>query len=168
MRRSLGGDGRAHEELLKALAPILRSYFRRRLSARPEDVEDLVQESLFAVHTRRSTYEPSRLLLPWVFAIAKYKLIDQVRRWRRLGVTLELSETLASDDSEDTAAARLDIDSVLATLPQKQAQSIRAMQIDGDSAAAAAARHGWSESDVKVSVHRGLKALKARFAEGRA
>lgn len=168
MRRSLRGDARAHEAMLRLLAPILRSYFRRRIRGHEEDVEDLVQESLIAIHTRRSSYDLSRPLSPWVFAIAKYKFVDFVRRRKRAGASVELTEECAWENPGDEASARLDIESVLATLPDKQAQAIRSMQIEGETAAEAGARFGWSESDVKVSAHRGIKSLRARFSGGRA
>ncbi len=168
MRQSLRGDARAHELMLRDLALILRSYFFSRLRSRPADVEDLVQETLIAIHTRRSTYEPSRPLLAWVFAIAKYKLIDLLRRRRAMGESVDLTEEVRSEEFEGAAAARLDVESMLASLPEKQARAIRSMQIDGESAANVAARYGWTESDVKVSAHRGLKALRARYAGFRA
>jgi RNA polymerase sigma-70 factor (ECF subfamily) len=167
MRRSLRGDARAHEAMLRLLAPILRSYFRRRIRGNEEDVEDLVQESLIAIHTRRSTYDPSRPLSPWVFAIAKYKFVDFLRRRKRAGASVELTEECAWENPGDDASARLDIESVLATLPDKQARAIRSMQINGETAGETAARFGWSESDAKVSAHRGLKSLRARFSGDR-
>lgn len=168
MRRSLRGDARAHEAMLKVLAPILRSYFRRRIRGHEEDVEDLVQESLIAIHTRRSSYDVSRPVVPWVFAIAKYKFVDLIRRRKRIGASVELTEECAWEDPSNSASARLDVETVLATLPDKQAHAIRSMQIEGETAADAAARFGWSESDVKVSAHRGLKTLRARFSGSRA
>lgn len=164
MRRSLTGDARAHESLLRSLASLLRSYFFGRLRSRPADVEDLVQETLIAIHTRRSTYEPSRPLLAWVYAIAKYKLIDLLRRRKAAGELVDLTDDVTPVEFESAASARLDLDSILASLPKKQAQAIRMMQIEGRSAAEVAARHGWTESDAKVSAHRGMKALRARFS----
>ena len=58
----LDGDGAAYHRFLQRLAALLRGYFRRRLQQLPDEVEDLVQETLMAVHTQRQTYrrgEPS-------------------------------------------------------------------------------------------------------------
>lgn len=167
MQRSLRGDARAHEAMLKLLAPILRSYFRSRIRGYEHDVEDLVQESLIAIHTRRATFDVSRPLAPWVFAIAKYKFVDFLRRRKQAGSHVELTEECGWEDRGDEALVKLDIERVLATLPDKQALAIRSMQIEGETAAATAARFGWSESDAKVSAHRGIKALRTRFAESR-
>jgi RNA polymerase sigma-70 factor (ECF subfamily) len=45
-----------------------------------DEVEDLVQEALLAIHNNRHTYDVQRPLTTWCFAIAKYKLIDLLRR----------------------------------------------------------------------------------------
>ncbi len=74
---------------------------------------------------------------------------------------------LVAEDFESVSAARIDIDDLLDSLPAKQAGLIRATRIDGLSVAEAATAGGFGESDVKVSVHRGLKALAARI-QGRA
>lgn len=162
MGRSLSGDAHAHEEMLCLLAPALRSYFGRRLRHAQQDADDLVQEALIAIHTRRATYDVSRPILPWIYAIAKYKLVDHFRR-KGNAAAEELKEDDAFEEFEAACSARMDIDSILDTLPEKQRVAIRATRLEGESGADVAARHGWTESDVKVSVHRGLKALAARF-----
>lgn len=162
MGHSLAGDARAHEEMLRLLAPALRSYFGRRMSRAQDDVDDLVQEALIAIHTRRSSYDPSRPIFPWVYAIAKYKLIDYFRRTKNASAE-ELHENDAAEEFESACAARIDVETMLGALPEKQRLAIRATQIDGESGADVSARHGWSPSDVKVSVHRGLKTLAVRF-----
>ena len=52
---ALAGDGDAYASCLTELAAMLRAYFRRRLTRWPDEVEDLVQETLIAVHNQRST-----------------------------------------------------------------------------------------------------------------
>ncbi len=160
----LDGDAAAHASLLRALVPLLRSFYRRRMSAGADDIEDLVQETLIAVHTRRGTYDRDRVFAAWLFAIARYKMIDQFRRNRRTVPIEGLEDMLVAEGFEDSSIARMDIDDLLATLPAKQARAIRATRLDGASVAEAANAAGIGESDVKVSVHRGLKALAARIA----
>ena len=162
MVAGLDGDAAAHAALLRLLVPILRGFYRRRLRGADDDVEDLVQETLIAVHTRRSTYDRDRVFTAWLFAIARYKMIDQFRRGSRLQPLDGSEENLLIDGFEDGVAARLDIEDLLATLPAKQSRMIRATRIQGMSVAEAAQSDGIGESDVKVSVHRGLKALVTR------
>lgn len=166
----IGGlEGRSvdHVALLRALVPLLRGFYRRHARGNDADIEDLVQETLIAVHTRRGTYDCARPFTAWLFAIARYKMVDQFRRSRRLTPIEGDEEELVCAGFGDASDARLDVADLLGTLPAKQADMIRATRIEGHSVAEAAAAHGIGESDVKVSVHRGLKALIARVQGGR-
>ena len=82
----LQGDEAAHRAFLSAAAGLLRAYFRNRLRGAPEEAEDLVQETLVALHTRRDSYDPAFPLTAWMYAIARYRLIDYLRRTKRRGV----------------------------------------------------------------------------------
>jgi len=163
MISGLDGNAGDHATLLRLLVPLLRGYYRRRASGGDGDIEDLIQETLIAVHTRRATYDRNRSFTAWLFAVARYKMIDHFRRCRRLQPIDGLEDYLLADDFEPVAMARIDVDALLGTLPSKQARMIRATRIDGLTVAEAAAADDLGESDVKVSVHRGLKALIARI-----
>jgi RNA polymerase sigma-70 factor, ECF subfamily len=166
--RGRDGDAVAYHEFLKALTVHLRAYFRRRLSAWPEEVEDLVQEALLAIHNQRQTYDAGQPLTAWVHAIAKYKLVDLLRR--RAGkvrltdpldaVPENASELFSTADGE-VAEARTDLHKLLAQLPDRQRLPIVRTKLEGLSVAEAARATGMSESAIKVGVHRGLKALAA-------
>ncbi|NYT40742.1 sigma-70 family RNA polymerase sigma factor [Sphingomonas sp. R-74633] len=162
----LGGDAAAHAALLRLLVPVLHGFYRRRANGSADDIEDLVQETLIAVHDRRATYDRERVFTAWLFAIARYKMVDHFRRIRRLQPIEAMEEMLLAEDPEPALLARLDIEEMLAALPPKQARMIRATRLDGLSVAEAARAGGIGESDVKVSVHRGLKALVARIQGG--
>lgn len=166
MISGLDGNAADHAALLRLLVPLLRGFYRRRADGGADDIEDLVQETLIAVHMRRSTYDRDRIFTAWLFAIARYKMIDHFRRARRLQPIEGLEDVLVAEDFEDAADARMDVDGLLATLPAKQARVIRATRIDGLSVAEAADREQIGESDVKVSVHRGIKSLMARLQGG--
>ena len=164
MLAGLGGDPKAHAALLRAVAPLLRSYFARRMRDDPGDVEDLVQETLIAVHTRRGSFDRDRKFTPWLFSIARHKLVDHFRRTFRHQPTEGLEEILVTEGFEQSSNAAMDVDRLLETLPIKQARAIRDTRIQGLSIAEAAERAGLGLSDVKVSVHRGLKALSGCVA----
>ena len=166
MVRGLAGDARAHAALLRAIAPLLQAFYRRRCAGHA-DVEDLVQETLIAIHEKRASYDGLRPFTPWLYAIARYKMIDQFRRRRQTCDIAELEHILAEEGFEDVVGARLDMTRLLATLPAKQAEAIRQTKLEGHSVADHAGAAGLGESDVKVSVHRGLKALAARLTGGR-
>ena len=162
----LDGSAADHAALLRALVPLLRTYYRRRARGNDDDIEDLVQETLIAVHTRRATYDRDRPFTAWLFAIARYKMVDQFRRGSRLVPIEDFEESLAVDSFAEASDARMDIDMLLDALPAKQSAVIRATHIEGRSISETAASAGIGESDVKVSVHRGLKALIARVQGG--
>jgi RNA polymerase sigma-70 factor, ECF subfamily len=160
--QGLDGDAAAYRQFLRDLAAHLRGFLRRRLQRIPDEVEDLVQETLLAVHNQRHTYDRAQPLTAWVHAIAKYKLIDFLRRRAgRDDLTEPLDEELEVFASVDNAAAeaRRDVAKLLAGLPEKQRQAIVCMKLEGLSVVETAARTGMSESAVKVYVHRGLKTL---------
>ncbi len=159
----LNGDAVAYRSLLSALAPVLRSFFGRRLRDAAEDIEDLVQETLMAIHTRRATYDRERLFLPWVYAVARHKWIDLMRRRKAHVILEDVEHLLLVGAHEDSTLAAIDIENMLSLLPTKQAQVIRATRLNGLSVAETARDSGLSESDVKVSVHRGLKMLTTRL-----
>jgi RNA polymerase sigma-70 factor (ECF subfamily) len=130
-----------------------------------EDVEDLVQETLISVHTRRASYDRNRPFTAWLYAVARYRLVDHYRR-RRLSVPIEdVDDILATERFEESLTARMDVESLLSTLSPKQARAISDTHIDGKSVAEAAAAAGIGESDVKVSVHRGLKSIVSRIRD---
>ena len=163
MIAGLDGDAAAQTALLSALVPMLRGFYRRRIAGAGEDIEDLIQETLIAVHTRRSTYDRDRPVTAWLYAIARHRLIDYVRA-RKPVVPLEtVLSNLVDDGFEDAATAGADLDRMLAMLPTKQARAIRQTRLEGLSVPEAATASGLGESDVKVSVHRGLKTLAARI-----
>src|SRR5207244_11440004 len=130
----LAGDAVAYHTFLKDLSMHLRAFFRKRLSGLPDEVEDLVQETLLAVHNQRHTYDPGQPLTAWVHAIAKYKLVDLLRRRagrERLNDPLDdVLDLLAHNDSE-AAAARLDLAKLLERLPDRQRMPIVHMKLEG-------------------------------------
>ncbi len=165
MLRSLTGDGKAYDSLLRRLNCYLRAYYSRRLGAgRAADAEDLLQETLVAMHARRLTYDTTRPFTAWVHAIARYKLIDHFRRTkRRAEDPLDDADILFGSEDANAAEAQIDVEQLLRRLPEKTRRLIRDVKIEGLSTAEAAARHHMSESAVKVGVHRGLKWLGARI-----
>ncbi len=162
MVRALAGDTDAYQRFLSELSCYLRAFLRRRLSRLPEDVEDLVQETLLAVHNQRHTYDPARPVTAWLHAIARYKLIDLLRRRARMDVltdSLDDVDELLTDSDEPASDARRDLQVLLARLPDKQRLPIIYVKLEAMSVQQAARLTGLSESAVKVGIHRGLKAL---------
>jgi RNA polymerase sigma-70 factor (ECF subfamily) len=168
MLRGLTGDAESYRAFLNEMSLHLRSFLRRRLTQQPEEAEDIVQELLLALHNQRHTYDPTLPLTVWVHAIARYKIIDCLRRRSRhdqLNDSLdECEELFAASDDAAAAEASLDMAKLLRMLPDRQRLPIQYVKIEGGSIADAAKRIGISESAVKIGIHRGLKALAANIA----
>ena len=162
--RGLDGEAPAYQAFLTELSAHLRAYFRKRLARLPDEVEDLVQESLLAIHNKRQTYDAGQPLTAWVHAIAKYKLVDLLRRRASREVLTDPLDDemdfLSSSDGE-AAEAKRDLGKLLGQLPDRQRLPIVHTKLEGLSVTEAAQLTGMSESAVKVGVHRGMKALAA-------
>ena len=170
MIAALGGDADAHRAVLERLSRQLRSYFKNqliRIGRGPVEAEDLVQETLIAIHTRRHTYHPSQPFTPWVYAIARYKFIDYLRRAHGSIQDLPIEDTKEIPTADDAShvESSLDLERLMAGLPTRVRQAIHAVKLDGLSVTETATQYGMSESNVKVSIHRGLKAM-ARLIRG--
>ncbi len=169
-RQAQTGDEKAYEQALRLIAQRLRAFFRRRMNNTPEDAEDMVQETLMAIHTRRHTYDDAFPVSAWIMAIAKYKLIDFWRKHsRRETLTDEFDDTDFDQQSivtTDAVTSNLaDIEKLLSALPKKQRQAIELIKLLGLSVSEAAQQTGLSESALKVQVHRGIKQLAALVAK---
>jgi len=164
--KGLAGDEAAHRAFLTEAAALLRAYFRNRLRGAPEDAEDLVQETLVALHTRRDSYDPKFPLTAWMYAIGRYRLIDHLRRAKhRAHASLDGIDFGEADPDFEASDARRDVLTLLDKLPEKQRRAIQLVKLEEKSVREAAAETGYSESDIKVSIHRGLKALTRLMSE---
>ncbi len=157
------GDKAAANVLLSEVGVWLERYFRRRLP--PHQIDDLVQDVLIALYTKRSTWDPDRPFLPWLAAIARYRWVDHLRKvYKHDGK--ELMEDHAVEDSEEEVVlARVSLDRLFSQLPENQSQVIELVKIGGLSIREAAEKTGQSESLVKVNIHRGLKKLAIMVEE---
>jgi len=168
MTASLDGDGAAYHALLKRLTGRLRAYYRYRFALighGPTEAEDLWQEALIAVHTHRNTYDRLRPFTPWIHAIARYKFLDYLRRTKSSFKDMPIANTEELTAKSDFAAVEssLDLQRLMSKISSKAREVIQHLKLDGLSVSEVAARCGMSESAVKVTVHRGLKALALRI-----
>ena len=161
MRRANRGDGAAYARLLSEAAPVLRRVIAARALCPSAETEDVVQDVLLALHTRRHTWRETEPLLPWLYAIARYKAVDAARRrgWRVNVQIDKLAEVLADDAPGDTTAAR-DVARLLGGLDRRSALIVEAIGVQERSAAEVGARTGLSEGAVRVAYHRAMVRLR--------
>jgi len=169
MHAALDGDEVAYRHLLEqlgaSLRPMVRSRFAR-FGAGDIDVEDVVQETLLAIHLKRHTWSRSEKLGPWVTAIVRNKLVDVMRRrGRRAEAPLDdILETLADEGSApDDADAERDVRQLLGSLNERQQHIVQSISIEGRSVRETADALAMTEVAVRVALHRSLKTLAALY-----
>jgi RNA polymerase sigma-70 factor, ECF subfamily len=159
----LAGDRAAYHEFLAALTWLLRQYVRRQLARVGQvdcDAEDIVQEAILAIHQRRHTYVENRLVTAWVYAIARYKMIDFLRATNSDKKLVELNEAeICADGDAEKHDSVIELDQFLSELPEHFRQPIILTKLYGMSVAEAATHTRRSQAAVKVSIRRGMRAL---------
>jgi RNA polymerase sigma-70 factor (ECF subfamily) len=163
MRASLAGDEVAYRRLLaeigRSIRPLVRgAFYRSRLG--DGDVEDVVQETLLAIHLKRQTWDASQRLMPWVNAIARHKVIDAMRRRgaRRIEPIEDFEAVIAAPEAQDPHA-RSDVERLMESLSPRARDIVRSISLEEQSITATATRLGMTEVAVRVALHRALKAL---------
>jgi RNA polymerase sigma-70 factor, ECF subfamily len=169
MRSAISGDSAAYHRLLKAVTPVLRAAARRGLARAGQPVdqsEDIVQEVLLAVHLKRHTWDANAPFAPWLFAIARNKLIDWLRRrGRRVFVNIDdFADSLPGDAAPETPAAS-EVAVQLQSLPARQREVLQSIAVDSSSIKDTAAKFAMSEGAVRVALHRGLASLTAKLRD---
>jgi RNA polymerase sigma-70 factor (ECF subfamily) len=165
LRAALAGDEKAYARFLEAASMLVRGVVRKRAGQGSVDVEDVVQETLLAIHLKRHTWRTDAPVLPWLYAIARYKLIDAYRRkGRRIELDIgDFAEVLPA--AEEDRISERDLGRVLDVLPAGQRSVVESISVDGRSIGETAATLNMNEGAVRVALHRGLKAIAKRFGQ---
>ena len=170
MKAANAGDSRAYRLLLEALTPFLRGLVRQglaRAGASGGDVEDVVQETLLAIHLKRQTWDADQLFTPWARAIARNKLIDNLRRrGNRTELPIEDFVEVLPAEAPTEEISRGEAVRLLSVLGGRQREIVQAVCVEGASIKEASAKLGISEGAARVALHRGLGALAAAYRSG--
>jgi len=163
LKAALQEDERAYAEFLRRAAALVRGFARRRITQGGVDPEDVVQETLLAIHLKRHTWRRDLPVGPWLFAIARFKLVDAFRKvGHRMEVVLDETFDAPAPEPEQGASER-DIGRALDSLAPGQRAVVSAISVDGRSIGETARSLGMSEGAVRVALHRGLTAIAKRF-----
>ena len=174
MRQAQAGDGVAYQRLLQAVVPYLATIARG-LLARPDAVDDAIQDILLIVHGVRHTYEPGRPFKPWLGTIATRRCIDVLRRRaRRIEHEVLADEpfdrvddaTAGPEEAATRGQAARDVRTAVAQLSPRQQQAIELVHLKDLSFNEASVESRQSVSALKVACHRALKSLKHALGKG--
>jgi RNA polymerase sigma-70 factor, ECF subfamily len=164
MARMQDGDAESCRALLDDIGPMLTNFLRRRIAGR-DDLEDVYQETVMAFFQARRTYDPSRPLEPWLFAIARNVAADHARRyWTRASVE-QLTDTMPEQANATEPRSDPSLEDVMARLPDQQREAFSMLKLEGLSIEQAAKRAGTSVGTLRVRAHRAYKTLRKIIGE---
>ena len=172
--RSLDGDQKSYATFLERIAAMLRTHLQKSVNpgrVSREQIEDLVQDVLMAVHQKRSTYRTDLPLMPWLYSITRYRLIDSYRAEGRKPLIHSFedgfdAESIADDSTSDDGMARADLEIVMGCLSAKQKQVLHLAKVEELPLAEVGSKMNMSLSAVKVTIHRAMEALKKNAKKG--
>jgi RNA polymerase sigma-70 factor (ECF subfamily) len=164
----LEGNNVAYRQFLEKISRFLRVIVARKIAG--DEGEDVVQEILISLHKARHTYEPERPLIPWVLAIAQFRINDFLRKMyhqedRHYLDVYELEEILA-DNVTKTIDEYESIDEILQNLSAKEQEILQLLYVQEHTAKETGVLLNMSESAVKVAAHRAIKKLRDSFSSG--
>lgn len=169
MSLARAGDKLAYESVLKEITPLIRNFITKFNYKNLFDVDDLTQEVLIAIHQSSHTYQENRSFKNWVFAIANYKLKDELRKIYRRKKISEVDfadvENVLFEEIEFDFQESPDLASLLYILKPKQQQVVRLLKIDCNSLEEAANKMQMTVSATKVLAHRSYQVLIKKFAK---
>lgn len=163
LRAGIAGDDRSYAAFLGKITPVIRGFVRRKAGAGGIDPEDVVQETMLAIHVKRHTWREDAPVMPWIYAIARHKTVDAFRRrGRRIEIDIdEFAEIIPAPEPE--AVSEREIGKALEELTPGQRSVVSSISVEGRSIGETAATLGMNETAVRVALHRGLAAIAKRF-----
>jgi len=164
MARVQDGDRESCRLLFDDVGPMVMSFLRRRIADRSE-LEDVYQDAMLALFQARHTYQPSRPLEPWLFAIARNVAADHTGRyWGRVRFE-QLTDRIPESASPEQPQPEPSLRDAMARLPEPQREAFAMLKLEGMTVEQAAARAGTSVGALKVRAHRAYEALKKIIRE---
>jgi len=161
LRAANRGDQRAYADFLRAITPLVRGIARAKGGGLGRDVcEDIVQETLLAIHQKRHTWREDLPVRPWLYAIVRFKVVDMFRaRGRRVFVQIDDFAEVIPAEAEADPTEISDAERVISRLDERSARIVRAIGLEGSSISEVSAALDMTETAVRVALHRGLKKL---------
>jgi RNA polymerase sigma-70 factor (ECF subfamily) len=161
------------ETLWKELHDRLLAYIRGRVSP-VEDAEDILHDVFLRVQANQPRLKDVRNVAAWLYRVTSNAIIDHYRAQKKAagalagfadesgnpGTTTAPEEEAGDESSEQRAAFRGCVETLLKRLPEQYSEAVRLTDLNGLTQTEAAARLGLSTSGMKSRVQRGRAKLK--------
>lgn len=137
MNAAIAGDSVAYRKFLESVTPFLRAIAGRRsvqLGLSKTEAEDIVQDVLLIIHLKRQTWDPSRLIGPWVAAIVRNKVIDSFRRrGHRIDVPIESVIDILEAPNDNSSLETRNVGRILAGMKELPRKIVMSISVEGAS-----------------------------------
>lgn len=166
MLLSLEGDKVAYEKFLKEVNFLLKSFLHKTLGSKQKSkiaVDDLIQDTLISIHKKRDLFKKDMAVLPWIFSIARYRMIDVIRSESRRPThewNYESEYLTATEFQEHMPASG---EELLEGISVQNKEILLMAKVEDIPLAEIAEKKNISLSAVKVSIHRSLNTIRKRL-----
>ncbi len=158
--KAQAGDSQAYMQMLERVGQLVERFMYKRLKA-SDLVEDLVQDVLLNIHKALHTYNSEYPVEPWVYAIARNRLNDHLRKIKK-SVEIQVDADSIPEQAADAEIRALDLqalDRAMSKLSEDQRKIVTLLKFDGKSLKETATEMNMTVSAVKVAAHRGYKVI---------
>jgi len=169
------GDQQAFEQLFDRYHGLVRGLARRVLKS-PEDVADVVQDAFLDVYHRCRSFDPSKgTVRTWICCVAHYRSLKRLRHLRsrdwQSGAPEEGLGLIDLEVNQNHWIRSIDfrkcLDKVLASLNEKQRQTMVLHFFEGRELAVIAVDIGESLANTRHHLYRGLAKLRTELVRNR-
>ena len=166
----LGLDPAVFRAFYDDALPRVYGYFLHRTGGSVPIAEDLTQETFLAAVAELRKGRRVEAPIPWVFGIARHKLIHHYRRQERIEHALPDEDLLADEatTAETDGPARERTIAALAALPASQRAALVLRHLEGLSVPEIAAALGKSVEAVESLLARGRATFRRAYLEAAA
>ena len=159
VKRAQAGDSAARENLMKALTPLLRAFFIKRIGFKTE-VDDLIQNTLLRVHKGLTDLKDHSSLQAFAMKAALFELQDLYRGRYSAKETLYDPDHRPGDSPKEVpSSAHMDLERALSALSPK-ARRIIELREYGYRYEEIAGIVGTTEAAVKMQVKRAFEKMR--------
>jgi RNA polymerase sigma-70 factor (ECF subfamily) len=152
------GDRAAFGELYACYARMVHGILLSRVT--PADADDLVQEVFLTAMKQIAKLREPEKFGAWLAAMARNRSKDHLRRSAR---STELPGEIAVREQASAEAEAAQALRAIQGLPEAYRETLVLRLVEGMTGPEIAERTGLTPDSVRVNLHRGMKALRARL-----